>query len=371
MGGNLFVIEELDVLGGATPPNGYQRFEWSAAKRSMPLRPWRFGLDQRTVRTDYAGSGDPSEQILGPSFTEFSLSGRWDDRYNPRGEIPDGASGAEAYAAVGGYAVAEWKRFEALVARGNPVRITFEDITVQGVIKNATFDYHYRAKIGYSFTVSPHHRAPGGFFSSKRSPRSTLNATQLRDEVAVPMDEAAVIWSLAPQAAMAGTIYLEAEAVVDQWADLLGQIDAGIEQRTLTPELEPYSSLLRLAALFYTVATSAQSMIELLKGEDSTTAVGYLDVGAVTAFDEWSRGLMFFARQLIVAGRRAAADISQRAEPNAIGLYRPQFGEHLYSISNRFYGTAHNWRIIAERNHLLTTVLDGTELLIIPEAIQR
>lgn len=371
MRANLFIIEELNPRGGAVPPGGFARFEWDAKHRNIPLRPWSFGIEQRTVRTDYPGADDPTEQVLGPNFAEFSLSGRWDDRYNPQARANPFLDGPANRKAMGGYAKKEREKFEAMVRRGNPVRITFEDITIQGIIKSCYFDYRRSWDIGYTFTFSPHHRKPGGFFALRRSPRTALNATQLRNESSTEVEAAVALHARSPRVRLVDTLYSDVDEKVDAWSAGIGAIDLLIDQQNVSLEVEANTALLRIAAAFLKLSEIGQDMIDLLKASDSGEAMDYQSAIPVLDFDVWSRGLQYQARRIVVVAQRAASELQQRAEPGAMALYRPQQGEHLYSVSNRFYKTPHNWRVIYARNGLSSTTLTGEELLIIPESTGR
>ena len=381
MAGRVFRIEEV-IPRGATPPrDGAQVFEWTAKHRNIPLRPWSFEVTQRTVRTDYPGADDPTEQVLGPNFEPFTLQGRWDDRYNPQGSLdPNSAddrglieSGSvEAIRGrLGGYAVQEQARFEKMVRRGNQVRITFEEITILGIITRVRFDYRRSWDIGYEFSVSPHHRAPAGFFSISRSPRTALNSRQLRAEVEATVAEIVAFHDDSPIERLTGTIYTDVDELVDELADGIANIELAITQRQLVSETERDQGLLRLSSLFFSTATTAAAIIEVLRGLDSSEALDFEAGISVLEFDVWSRGIMEYARRTVIAAQRASSEILQRAQPNAMRLYQPQKGESLYSISNRFYQTPHNWRAIARRNNLSSFILTGEELLIIPEVTGR
>lgn len=381
MAGRTFRIEEIIPDGSIPPEGGAQVFEWDAKHKNIPLRPWSFGVVQRTVRTDYPGADDPTEQVLGPNFEEFTLQGRWDDRYNPQGSfdrnnaedraIIEGRQVEGARNKVSGYAVTTWKAFEAMVRRGNQVRITFEQVTVLGVITRVNFDYRRAWDIGYEFTVSPHHRAPRGFFAIQRSPRAVLNARQLRGEVSAEVDKIVAFHAAAPQARIVGATYVAVDELVEDLQTGLTSIDKAITQRNLTLEVEPDGGLLKLAALFFNQATTASSIIEVLRGLDSSEALDFEAGVGVLNFDVWSRGIMESCRRTVVFAQRAASELQQRAEPNALRFYQPQKGESLYSVSNRFYRTPHNWRTIARRNNLSSFILTGEELLIIPEVTGR
>jgi hypothetical protein len=371
MGDSVFIIEELNPYGGKEPPEGFARFEWTVANKNMPLQPWSFGIHQRTVRTDYPGADDPTEQVLGPNYTPFTLNGRWDNRYNQESRISPTVTDAQRRQLGSEYAKREREKFENLVRRGNPVRITFGDLTVQGIITDCVFEYRRTWDIGYSFTVSPHHRQPGGFFALKRSPRTALSATQLRKEVSSHVDTMTAYHAGAPQERLVLYLYPDVDAKMDEIVERLAIVDQAIEQRNLTPEVEPNTGLLRVASEFLAMSSLSQELIDILKGYSANEALDAELAMATLDFEVWARGLMATARLLVISATRAASDLQQRAKPNALALYRPYAGEHLYSVSNRFYKTPHMWREIMRRNGLTTTSLTGEELLIIPEAVRR
>lgn len=96
------LIEEQRVGGPGA------EFEWTPENRALPLGAWELPVVQRSVRHEYPGATEPSEQVLGPAYEPMTLSGVWDDRY----------MGA-------GAALEEWRDFEAMVKRGNRVRLSF------------------------------------------------------------------------------------------------------------------------------------------------------------------------------------------------------------------------------------------------------
>jgi len=350
-----FIIIEQDK-GGKQPPKSFARFEWDAQHKNIPLQPWSFGVTQRMVRTDYPGADDPTIQVLGPNYTPFTLNGRWDNRHNP--ETPN-------------YATVEREKFEDMVRRGNEIRIIFGKITIQGVISGCNFDYRRDWDIGYSFTVEPLHRQPGGFFALQRSPRTTLNATQLRNETSDEVEDIQERHLRAPRFRITGSTYVDADEKIAELADGVATIDDAIDQRTLSLEVEANTSLRRLAQAFLNMSTLGNDLITLLKDNDTSEAMDVELPIAVLDYDVWSREIMYLARRVVVVAQRAASELQQRVDPNALALYRPQVGEHLYETSNRFYKTPHNWRVIFERNGLVSTTLTGEELLVIPESTGR
>src|ERR1700760_3127605 len=148
-----FTILELPVDGS---PGQY--FVWTASGRppnsavtmpnvitgqggakAIPVQPFPLGGKQRTVRTNYPGAQQPSEQVLGPDLKPSKFSGKLDDRYN-----------------FLGYAVQEMRRLEAMFKRGNPVRIQYMSIVREGLIVDWDFGYLREWQITYAFEMSVH-----------------------------------------------------------------------------------------------------------------------------------------------------------------------------------------------------------------------
>ena len=318
------------------------------------MRPWSFGHEVRTVRTDYPGTVNrPTEQVLGANMTDFTLSGKWLDKWN-----------------TPGYAVEQWKSFERMVNQGMMVRISYRSVWVDGIIKQPTYDYHHEAKIFYSFTVSPHNREPGQPLRS--SPRTVLNSKQLLEEVVDIRDEIADLHADAPRFFVAGTLWNDVDAIIAEWDSTLETLENIIAQRIVLPELEPGTALRRIAAMFRLVRSNSEDMATLLESVRSDTDLTYAGAIQILSFDVWAKGILWQSKRLLVNAERASRELLSRADPPSIALYSPSENEHLYKISNDFYGHPGNWKRIAARNNLgASMTLTGDELLIIPEAVAR
>jgi hypothetical protein len=125
-------------------------------------------------------------------------------------------------------------------------------------------------------------------------------------------------------------------------------------------------SVARVAAAFGALASASAALLPLLAGNPVGTALTVLQAMPVLTFNAWSREMAFQARAMVLAALGAQQDLLSRVGPDAMALYRPQAGESLYAISNRFYHTPHRWREISDRNNLKEFVLEGDELLVIP-----
>jgi hypothetical protein len=347
-----FTITELRSTGvGSTKPP--VKFVWTAANRAAPRGSWRFGLEQRTIREDYPGAAEPVEQVLGANFKEFTLNGCWDDRYNEAG-----------------FAKETWQKFEELVARGSLVRIEFESISITGILKDAEFDYKRADYIMYQFTVSPHYRTPGDLAAAgggrKKTPAAFRPVTEFRDLVNTQRDALNQIAAAGPYNQMTGDQGATAKArVADIDTSTTGLVDT-IATRVVNG-VEKIDGLRRIAASFNVLKGYAAALMTDLATAKSSTAMAWDSAAGILEWEVWTRGLEEYARLLFRTSHEAEVEMSRRVAPKAIAIYYPHRGESLYSVSQRFYGTPSNWRLIADRNNLETMTLQGTEALIIPE----
>lgn len=348
-----FVIVE-DASGKNTIGNNAKGvvLEFTVVNKSMPLQPWAFGIQQRTVRTDYPGGSLPTEQVLGWNFTPFTVEGVWQDKYN-----------------YDGYAIDTWKKFELLVQRGNPVTITWGTFTISGLITDADFEVKRQAHIGYKFTLSPHTRSKDKKIGKASERKSARTMESEQQEILDLIDE---LNKNAPLGFIAGNLVQD---VVDKAKDMkrtIEEIQFAIETGFSGDAFSSSLTVLNLAGQFGKVATIGADMAGLVKLTSSANDLIYFTDAAKTLdFDYWHKQAAYVARTAVFFGLTNAASIKKQAEPDAKRLYRPAAGESMYAVSNKFYGTPHNWRFISERNNLDTFVMTGDELLVIPDIAKR
>lgn len=349
-----FTITEMRRAGDGGMVETPVKFEWTNGGRSAPRGSWKFGVEQRTVRTDYPGAEEPVEQVLGPNFKEFSVFGCWDDRYN--------------YA---GFALDTYRAFEQLTQRGSIVRLEFETITIHGIIKETDFDYKRKDYIMYSFTFSPHYRQQGALARTgpvrKKTPEALKSPTEFRDTAGAQIDGMEALNATAFMAAtIAGDLYPTTRARTLSLRDKFNKVVTAIDQR-IDARVEEFEALKRVASGFAVIKGEAAEMLTDLASAKSSLNMAWDDAVNVLQFDEWVRGMAAYARILMLTSEDGNRELSRRVEPKAIALYYPHKGESLYGISQRFYGTPGAWRNIAERNGITTMTLQGDEALIIPE----
>lgn len=348
------MIEEVEGEAGdsLTPA---ARFEWTAAgeapgpnggARAIPKGTWKMPGKQHSVRTDYPGAIVPSEQVLGPRHEPFTLTGRWDDRYN-----------------FEGYAVQEKRRFEDLCRRGKAVRITFEDEVFEGLITDWAFDRRRSWDITYSFTFSNHGR-PG---QAKALPVATpvASAPLAADRVLIIAQATIAQHAEAPASAMAGSSKSSVDTVLEGMSTKLNALGEQIDAAGPSV-LRPITTFKRIAAELRSIGGDAFEILDKLVAIRSDTELAVRTAMSVLDFEVWRRATCFQTRLLLGQANQGAFEMDQRAEADPIQVYRPFKGESLYAVSRRFYGTPHSWRLIANRNGLQSISLDGTEVLMIP-----
>lgn len=359
-----FSIQEIGRIGrqtGGRPDGGEAAtFEWTSDRtpldarkggaRACPRQPWAIGGNMRHVRTDYSGARTPSVQVLGPRKKPQEFNGRWDDRYN-----------------FDGYAAAEMRRFEAMCERGNLVRVQFQGQAFEGMITDWTFPYRRSWYIEYQFTFDAHVRA-GEASLDDRSPASTKSAQQAFDEQDVIISAILDAQDFAPAAAMGGDSMDQIKARISDMTRSHRSIGDTLDQRELLKDPgAPIQAFTRMATQFRQVQNDALAILDEMTALRSDVELAHRTAASVLDFEDWSRSTRFRARVVLGTSHESAREVEERAEPNAIALYRPTAGESLMKISRRYYGTPHCWGLIAERNALTSMTLTGDELLIIPE----
>lgn len=364
-----FIVAERPDLGGFKPRGGEARFEWTAEGRSAPKQPWPGGVTQRTARVDYPGSDTPTEQVLGPNFKPFTLSGSWKDKYNPLATRAEGETDESFAARAGGFAIKTWKAFLAMVRRGNVVEVSFKSLTFFGIITDFDWDYRREYDIGYTFTVSVHRRPGADELAKPPSPTTTKDANTLSQSIKDRIEtEMAAIDERKPTTQLALDTSPQTKEHLQQMLSDSQDFQTVVDQRVLKTDADSALSVRRAIASGDLIIGGAQTLLNYLGGLKSDTALMYQTAMGVLDFETWGRGLAAQARLVVFESYDARQQLDEQAEPDAIALYRPFKNESLYSISNRFYGTPHNNRLIKQRNRLTSSNLTGTELLIIPEA---
>lgn len=355
-----FIIQERPELGGFTPRAGAVRFEWDSDRRSSPIGGWPGGVTQRTSRTDYPGADSPTEQVLGPNYKPFTLNGRWKDKFN---------GGRPAVGDPPGFALKTFREFLAMVRRGNVVEISFQSLTFQGIITDFDWDYRREYDIGYTFTVSVHKTPGKDELTTEPSALTLLDASTLSARIEERIKtEMAAINDAKPETQLSLDASPITKALYEGMVEASDEFQTINSQRVLTTDPDSDLSVRRAVAAGDLVINRASAQLSVHGGLRADVSLMYPTPIGVLDFEVWNRGISATARLTVTDSFNARQQLDAQADPKAIALYKPFVNESLYSISNRFYGTPHEWRRIKQRNRLDSSNMTGTELLVIPEA---
>lgn len=357
----VFVITELVTAGDPASADQGERFEWSSGRaatpfngvtgggaRACPVKPWPIGGEQRQVKTHYPNAKIPSRQVLGPKLLPQLFTGRWDDRYNSAG-----------------YAKAEMDRFVAMCERGNPVRIQFGANVFEGLIENWKCDPAREWKITYEFSFDADNRPEQT--DKTRVPVTPPDTATLLDRFDLATQAMLDADEGAPRSAIGGTLANDVTQDLVTIVELREELAASIDQRDRDVADRAFDGFTRIASQFRAARGAAYALMTRLAAVRSDVDMTVRTAIGVLEFENWIRSLRFAGRVAMGSALTGDRAVTERAEPDAVRLYRPHEGEHLYAIARKFYGTPHAWHLIAQRNALTQVTLTGNEILIIPE----
>lgn len=349
--GGRFTIQELLPASAVYRGGDAARFEWDAQRKSIPVAPWSYGVQLRTVRTDYPGGGAVTEQVLGANFKPFTLQGRWVDKWN-----------------VPGYAELTRKQFEALVLRGNLCRFQFRGVTFVGLITDFDCDYKRPQDSKYKFTVSAHGRGETDLVARPRSPRTTLDPKTHQLQLKQRLEELPI--ANPPPNFGGNPIAREILALAGAFNNAVADVADAVDAAVLAPLGDVAKAMQVLAASFAITRGRAQQLIDKL-GAIRSDVAGVQTSFSLATMDAWVRGLVRQARLATDLAYRAEDDVVRRAQPDVLAIHEAKQNESLYGIALRYYGSPDGWRLIAQRNGLESFALQGGELLVIPEGPRR
>ena len=362
MADHVFTLTEIADSGDPSSADDLVRFEWTAdpiskvpfdgtkggGAKACPIKPWGIGGTQRTVRTNYPNASKPGVQVLGHIHKPHTFSGRWDDRYNGTG-----------------YAIAEWRRFVAMVKRGRLVRAAYGDLAFEGIITDYDCPVQRLWDIDYRFTLDVYNEPEEA--DQTRVPVTPDDALTSLDKVDLSVQAMLDADGIAPRNVLKGGLADDVTKLLVQMTAARESLASTIDANVIAPITTNVDVFSRIATQFRSMRGLASDMLDRLAPIRADLDMTERTAASVLDFEDWSRSLRYTARVTAGSSIDGDAAATEHAEPNAVRLYRPQAGEHLYAIARKFYGTPHAWKLIYERNSLHTFVMAGSETLIIPE----
>jgi hypothetical protein len=314
--------------------------------RAAWIQPLAFGIRHRQVVTRYPGTKKPSRQMLGSERKPFTLTGRFDDRYN-----------------YPGFAVDEMRRIEALVERGNMLEISHAGQAFVAVMTDADWAYRKDWDIGYSLAIDPDSRKDEQR-PANVSPFTVEQPAQAVDDLTALADQMGEAHSKRPPGLLSTTMKATTDTLRSMNAALANLQDA---VKATSGRGSTLGQFQQLAIQAQNVQGNCAGVAEALIGVRSDLETGIRTAAGVIRLEVWAKTLGYLARLAMWRSIQARRGLAERATPRTKQLYRPRKGQSLMEVSRECYGTPYGHRAIASANHLHSYTLTGGEILIIPE----
>lgn len=339
-------------------PSGEEgaRFVWTSGDypatgqaggaRAAWVQPWGTGIKMRNIRTDFPGTKYPSRQVLGSSRKPFTINGKFDDRYNYQG-----------------YAVAEMRRLEELVARGNEVELALGAQVYIGLVTDVDFQYWRDWDISYSLQFDVSKRKDESR-DNNASPFTVEKPGQAMDDMNVLSDSIAEAHTKRPPGMLDGTVGVvnqQLQSLSDDLVAFQGSVNSATGRKSGLGQFQ------QMTIKAQNIQGDCAGVVGALLAAKSSTETGIGTAKNVLKFDSWVKTMCFLTRLTMGRAGRAHRGLVERQTPATKRLYRPCKGQSVYGVSRDCYGTPYAWRGIAQANHFSGLAFDGTEVLIIPE----
>lgn len=317
---------------------------------AAPQGTWDNELAMRIKRTDYPGVSRPSVQILGSNHEDFSLSGMWDDRYN--------------YA---GFAKETWRALERLIQSGNLCRFQYDDIVYHGTITKLNTQVELASRIMYTITVSPHYKDVDPGSVQRQADKAVLTVGDVYNR----LDQSVANLQVANQDRIDARFTASVLASVDRSISRIDQsratVGLSIDVGKLNPLETPITQWNKFASQFVEAQVANEELLTVMAPVRADLDIISPSAVVMLSFESWSRTVKSAARAARYAAMVSVKEMRKRFKPKAATLYRPYAGESIFAISNKFYGTPTQWRIIADRNGINYYEFTGDEILAIPD----
>jgi len=341
---------------GTIGTDALESVELTEEQQSMPEGEWEMPAQHRYGREDYPGASyDPVIQRLGANFEPQTITGLFDDKY-----MGPGAAKRTV------------EKLYRILDRGNDLKIEHEDESFVMFMANFKPAKILASRWRYTVLFEPVRRRTGTGPSSGVAARA-FNASALR----TPGDfrDRASSFVLGMRSThdsmrsyqLSAGIFATLDAPLVAVETAMDKVDATISIHGTVTVAAPGTTLLQMSSAFGGLKAAARDLWTASMALGSDSSLAWQDAAGLLAFEEWNRGIAASARLTFLASLEAEAELRRRAQPDAVRLHPTYSGEHLYDISRLHYGTPARWRAIQDRNNLASLVMDGTEVLVIPE----
>jgi len=320
--------------------------------RALPERPFPAGGRLRSKKTWYAGNNVATLQVLGSEDIDTQIKGVWNDRY-----IVD-------QVATTGFETPQLARdvvriFEVLQRSGNALRVQWSDVVRMGILAEFEPNWLREQDVEWSMRFEWYGR------DDQEVTRATLdeppNSAELRrrqnesdDRLAFEPDSIRTDYSDSVRAG-AASVRARVGALFDRVRS--AQSVAAIPLTAVRGALADAEALRSIGNVLG---------VELIEAplEAATELEGLIDrLGAETWRREQGRRVL----RTQAEGQRVARDLRRLTRPEPIAVITVRGGnDSLRRLARDYYGTADEWRRIADVNDLSSSVVAPGTLIVIP-----
>ena len=351
------IFRICEIPPGGNPGDG-EVFQWTSAStappgglggaRAAPVGTWKLGAHLRSVRTDYPGAVVPSKQVMGAAHKPFTWSGCLWDKFN----FP-------------GYAEREYHRLEKVCFHGNQIKISYGEDEFFAFVDELECEIVRSWEIRYTLTVDVQCRTDNSTIN--RTFDAATNPADAVDTLNQRHAQLADTHAVRPSGALTGANTSGVSDGLATASAFLSGIASSLD--TQTGVLAPIGYFRSLATQMRVLEGSYSQILAGVVQARSDLDVGVRSAKAVLNFEDWSRNTSTMLRLARGDAHKTAQGLDQRDTGATYTVYRPMKGESLYSISRKKYGTPFRTQQIVIANNLTSTLLTGTEILILPNVV--
>lgn len=344
--------------------------------RALPYRPLTFSGDQRHDLTWYPGSSVATLQLLGPEEKPTTIKGMWKDRFIAQASLPISAPSlptpftpdvtgpfATVTGPAGPAAVQNVRDLVDLVddmrRKGQVLTVRWGSYVRQGIL--ATFEHSWHTWNDVEWTMTFNWQAQG---ENVDAPRVASAASSAADFVQQAQD------------ALDGAVQQAVNAAVDLPLDVINSLEQTVSfaQDQLDSAAQVVSAATSLATQPLDASRSLAAVGSFLSDQYTTVmdqVVAFDDDATLSAAEYTARqnhGLQ--ARSTFRAARAFAIEQAQKflasVDPDLLATVVARDNQDLRTLAIKYYGSADDWRFLAQHNQLSSSKLTAGQVVVVP-----
>ena len=331
----------------------------------MPRIPFEFGGTQHIVKEYYAGSQEPTVQVLGPRESDMTINGKLNTKVFKKRVLDNGSALELSQAAV------EYQELiDAMRIRGNLVKITLGEWIRFGFIEKTAFKMNRLAEIEYEISFSiVGFNPPKNVFLTTRENRDLIKPNKdVTNAAASALAFAQTQGIDAPQ-----SIFSVINEKISGVADVVNVATSFIDGIVSDVNAIEASANRALGLIKYTRAYVSKTKREIgaigltplnlgskFTTEAGKTAATIKNVDYILKVQKNNTSLLAFLASL----QKQFAEIAKTVP---LMRHLVKEGDTLQKLSIKYYNTADNWKNIYDHNKLTTTLLNVGKVLEIPK----